>query len=56
MNPRGSVWSSKGNNRVESYAYFTEVLARMSSGHSAKNLDALLPWIRTPADNPSEHL
>jgi hypothetical protein len=31
-------------NNVEPFAYFQNVLARMSSGHSVSRLDDLLPW------------
>jgi transposase len=31
-------------NNVEPFAYFQNVLARMSSGHPMNRLDDLLPW------------
>jgi hypothetical protein len=35
-------------NGVEPFAYLADVLARMSTGHPARDLDALLPWNWTP--------
>ena len=43
-------------NGVEPYAYLADVLARMSTGHPARDLDALLPWNWTPAVQSSENV
>lgn len=37
------IATSKLNN-VEPYAYLKDVLERMTNGHPARDLDALLPW------------
>ncbi|GJE00888.1 transposase [Methylobacterium variabile] len=43
-------------NGVELYAYLTDVLTRMSSGHPARDLDVLLPWNWSTAVKPAANV